>query len=41
MQTNLERIKKHIEKLDTFTATPGQGQLGLHIAKKTSTRATI
>lgn len=25
MQTNLERIKKHIEKLDTYTATPGQG----------------
>lgn len=41
MQTNLERIKKHIENLDRYTATPGQGQLALHIAKKTSGRAII
>lgn len=34
MQTNLERIKKHIEKLDTFTATPGQGTTRLTYSKE-------
>ncbi|MBC2237057.1 Zn-dependent hydrolase [Listeria innocua] len=34
MQTNLERIKKHIENLDRFTATPGQGTTRLTYSKE-------
>ncbi|ENM5071173.1 Zn-dependent hydrolase [Listeria monocytogenes] len=34
MQTNLERIKKHIENLDRYTATPGQGTTRLTYSKE-------
>ncbi|KID20380.1 M28 family peptidase, partial [Listeria monocytogenes] len=34
MQTNLERIKKHIENLDRYTATPVQGTTRLTYSKE-------
>lgn len=34
MKTNLERIKQHLEKLDTYTATPGAGTTRLSYSKE-------
>ncbi|MBK2001982.1 Zn-dependent hydrolase [Listeria ivanovii subsp. londoniensis] len=34
MKTNLERIKQHLEKLDTYTATPGEGTTRLSYSKE-------
>ncbi|MBC1376090.1 Zn-dependent hydrolase [Listeria sp. FSL L7-0091] len=34
MQTNLERIKNHLENLDVYTATPGQGTTRLTYSKE-------